>query len=69
MINMKLLAVVTSPSIYYGFSTWKTFWEENFTGEEKFTLGELTYVNMKICGRRNGRKHREIKYSDNYITL
>ena len=26
-------------------------------------------MNMKNCGRRNFRKHREIKGSDNYITL
>ena len=26
-------------------------------------------VNMKICGRRNLRKHREIKVSDMYVTL
>ena len=47
MMNMKLLSVVTPWSIYHGFSTWKTFWEENFTGEENFTLGEFTAVNMK----------------------
>ena len=37
--------------------------------EEKFTLGEFTPVNMKICGRRNVRKHREIKNGEKYITL
>ena len=26
-------------------------------------------MNMKNCGRRNVRKHREIKGSDKYITL
>ena len=35
MINMKLLAVVTPPSIYHGCSTPKKFWEEKFTGEKK----------------------------------
>ena len=39
MVNMKLVSVVTPPSIYHGFSTRKTFWEGNFTREEKFTLG------------------------------
>ena len=63
MMNMKLLSVVTPTSIYHGCSTQKTFWEE------KFTLGEFTAVNMKICGCRNVRKHREIKGSDKYVTL
>ena len=44
MTNMNLLAVVTPPSVYHGCSTRKTFWEENFTGEEKL----LSAVNMKI---------------------
>ena len=65
MMNMKLIAVVTPPSIYHGFSTCKTFWEEKFTGEEKL----FSAVNMKNCGRPNVRKHREIKASDNYVTL
>ena len=69
MMNMKLLAVVTPPSIYHGFSTRKTFWEEKFTGEEKFTLGEFSAMKMKNCGCRNVSKHREIKGSDNYVTL
>ena len=45
-MNMKLLAVVTPPSTYNDCSTQKTFWEENFTGEEKFTLGEFIAVNI-----------------------
>ena len=61
MIKIKILAVVTPLSIYHGCSTREKFWEENFTGEEKFTLGEFTAVNMKNCGRHNVRKHREIK--------
>ena len=69
MMNMKLLAVVTPPSIYHGCSTQKTFWEENFTGEENLTLGEFSDVNMKYCGRCNVRKHREIQGSDKYVTL
>ena len=65
MMNTKLLAVVTPLSIYYGCSTRKTFWEEKFTGEEKL----FSAVNMKICGRRNIRKHIEIKGSDKYVIL
>ena len=56
MINMNLFAVVTPPSIYYGCSTLKTFWEEKFTGEENFTLGEFLVANMKNGGCRNVRK-------------
>ena len=41
-MNMKIRAGVTPPSIYHGYSTWKTLWEE------KFTLGEFTPVNIKI---------------------
>ena len=62
---MKFLAVVTPPSIYNGCSTWKTFWEEKFTGKENLFL----YVNMKKCGCRNVRKHKEIRGSDKYVTL
>ena len=65
MMNMKLLAFVTPPSIYHGCSTWKTFWEYKFTGEEKL----FSAVNMKNCGRCNVRKHKEIKGSDKYVTL
>ena len=62
---MKLLAVVTPPSIYHGCSTWKTFWEENFTGNENLFLA----VNMKNGGRCNVWKHKEIKGSEKYVTL
>ena len=48
MTNMKILTVVKPLSIYHGPSTRKTFWEKKFTGEEKFTLGEFTAMNMKI---------------------
>ena len=65
MMNMKLLAAVTPPYIYHGCSTWKTFWEGKFTVEEK----SLSAVNMKNCGPRNGRKHKEIKGIDKYVTL
>ena len=56
-MNMKLLVVVTPPSIYRGCSTCKDFWEEKFTP-----------MNMKNGGRRNGRKHRDIKDGEKYIT-
>ena len=69
MINMKRLEVVTPPSIQDGWSNQKTFWEENFTGEEIFTLGEFTALNVKNCGCCNVRENREIKGSDKYITL
>ena len=48
MINMRLLSVVTPTSIYHGCSTREMFWEEEFTGEEKFTLGDFSAVNTKI---------------------
>ena len=64
MMNMKLLAVVTPPSIYHGCSTRKTFWERKFTGEEKL----FSAVNMENCGRQNVRKHKEIKGSEKYAT-
>ena len=62
-MDMKLLAVVTSPSIYHGCSTQRVFWEE------KFTLGEFTAVNTKNCGLHNVRKHRDNKSGEKYITL
>ena len=62
-MNMKILAVVTSPYIYHGCSTRETLWEE------KFTLGDFTDVNMKNCGCHNIRKHKDIKGSDKYVTL
>ena len=64
-MNMKLLAVVTPPSIYHDCSTWKMFWEEKFTGEENLFLA----VNMKNCGPCNVRKHKDIKCSDKYVTF
>ena len=62
---MKFLVVVTPPSIYHGCSTWKTFWEENFTGKEDLFLS----VNMKNCGCFKVRKHKEIKGSDKIVNL
>ena len=64
-INMKLLAVVTPLSIYHGFYTRKTFWEEMFTGKENLFLA----VDMKNCGSCKVRKHKDIRGSDKYVTL
>ena len=41
------------------------FWEEKFTGKENLFLT----VDMKYCGPRNIKKHKEIKGSDKYATL
>ena len=68
-MSRKLLAFLTPTSIYHGCSIQKTFWEEKSTGEENFTLGEFSDVNMKNCGCKNVRKHREIKGSEKYVTL
>ena len=65
MMNMKLLSVVTPPSIYHRCSTRKKFQGEKFTGEEKL----FSAVKIKNGGRHNVRKHREIKGSDKYATL
>ena len=62
---MKFLVVVTPPSIYHGCSTRKTFWEEKFTGKQDL----FESVNMKNCGHRKVRKHKEIKVSDKCVTL
>ena len=62
---MEFLVVVTTPSIYHGCFTRKTFWEEKFTGKQDFFLS----VNMKNCGRRKVRKHKEISGSDKIFTL
>ena len=62
---MKFLVVVTPPSIYHGCSTWKTFWEEKFTGKQD--LFEST--NMKKYGQSNVRKHKDIKGSDKCVNL
>ena len=62
---MKFLLVVTPPSIYHGCSTWKTFWEEKFTGKQDL----FQSMNMKNCGCRKVRKHKEIKGSENIVTL
>ena len=62
---MKFLVVVTPPSMYHGCSTRKSFLEEKFTGKKYF----FQSVNMKNGGRRKFRKHKEIKGSDNIVTL
>ena len=63
---MKFLLVVTPSSIYHGCSTRKTFWEEKFTGKKQDFFES---VNMRNCGQRNVRKHKEIKVSDMCVTL
>ena len=55
---MKFLVVVTPPSIYHGYSTRKTLRKEKFTGKKQDLFES---VNMKNCGQRNVRKHKEIK--------
>ena len=62
---MKFLVVVTPPSIYRGCSTRKTFWEKKFTGKKEL----FQSVNMKNCGSRKVRKHKEITGSDKCVTL
>ena len=62
-MNMNIQLVVTPPYIYYGCLTRKTFWKEIFT------LCDFTPVNMENCGRRNVRKHREIKNDEKHITF
>ena len=62
---MKFLVVVTPQSIYHGCSTWKTIWEEKFTGKQDL----FQFMNMKNCGRRKVRNHKEIKGSDKCVTL
>ena len=62
---MKFLLVVTSPSIYHGCSTRRTFWEEKFTGKKDL----FQSVNIKNCGRNKVRKHKYIRGSNNCVTL
>ena len=58
-IHMKFRAVVTPQSIYRGYSTQKTFWEDKFTGKHDF----FESVNMKNCSCCKVRKQKEIKGS------
>ena len=62
-MNMKLLEFVAPLFIYHGCYTRKTFWKG------KITPGGFTPVNMKNCGHRNVKKHRDINNGENYITL
>ena len=61
---MKFL-VVTPPSIYHGCSTRKMFWEEKFSGKKQDLFEP---VNMRNCGKRNVRKHKEFKNGDESVT-
>ena len=60
---MKFL-VVTPPSIYHGCCTQKMFWEGKFAGKKQDLFEP---VNMRNCGKRNFRKHREIKKGDECV--
>ena len=62
---MKFQLVVTPTSIYHGCSTQKKFWEEKFKGKHDL----FQSMNMKNCGRRKVRKHKDIKGSDKCVTL
>ena len=62
-ITMKFL-VVTPLSIYHGCSTRKKFWEEKFAGKKQDFFEP---INMRNCGKRNFRKHREIKMGDKHV--
>ena len=63
---MKFLVVVTPQSIYHGCSTRKTFWEEKFTGKKQYLFES---VNTRNDGQLKVRKHKEIKDSDERVTL
>ena len=62
---MKFLVVETPPSIYHVCSNQKTFKEEKLAGMKDL----FQSVNIKICGRRKVRKHKEIKGGDKIVTL
>ena len=63
---MKFLVVVSPPSIYHGCSTRKMFCEGKFTGKNQDLF---VSVNMRNCGHRNVRKHKDIKDSNEPVTL
>ena len=63
---MKFQVVVAPSSIYHGFSTRKTFWEEEFAGKKQDLF---VSERMRNCGQINVRKHKEIKDSDERVTL
>ena len=54
MVNINILKVVTSLSMYHCTSNWNMFWEETFTGKKKLFYA----VNMQKYGHRKVRKHR-----------
>ena len=58
-INMKFLVVVTPPSTYHGYSTWKTFWEEKFTGK-KDMFQSLNMKIMAVAKLGNTRRSRVV---------
>ena len=59
---MKVLVVVTPPSIYHGCSTWKTFWEEKFIGKEYlFQSADIKILVVAELG--NTRRSRVVKIS------
>ena len=62
---MKFLVVVAPLAIYHGCSTRNTLWEEKFTGKQYL----FQSMNMRNCSQRNVRKHKEIKESDERVTL
>ena len=62
---MKFLVVLTPPSIYHGCSTRKSIWREKFTGKQDL----FQSVSIKKGGRRKVRKHKDIKGSENCVTL
>ena len=68
-MNKKLLEVTTPQYIYHGCFTRKKLWEEKFTVDKNRTLGDITFMNMKNCGCRNFRRHRDIKVSERYVIL
>ena len=56
---MKILAVVTPPYIYHGCSTWKTFWEEKFTGKDNLFLS-VTWKIVVVAKLVNTRISRVV---------
>ena len=63
---MKFLVIFTPPSIYHGCSTRKMFLEGKIRGKKQDLFESM---NMRNCGQRNVRKHKEIKGSDKCVTL
>ena len=59
MMNMKLLEVVTPPSIYHGCSTRKAFWEEKFTGK-KYLFQSMNMKIVVVANLGNTRRSRVV---------